>query len=178
MPLSTPTLFIFSGLSAAGKTTLARRPAQSLRAVYLRLDSLEPPIAAVLGDDTADIGYRAAHGIARDNLRLGHHVVADCVNDVNVTRDAWRDVAQGVGAAAVEIEILCSDPDEHRRRVETRTIDVPGLRAPTWEKICAMRSDPWPRDRLGIDTAGRSVDDCFSELLSRLPPLERPQESR
>lgn len=166
-----PTLFIFSGAPASGKTTLARRLAQRFRAMYLRLDTMEPPTVAALGDDTADIGYRAAHGVARDNLRLGHDVVADCVNDVNVTRDARRDVALGVGAAAVEIEILCSDPDEHRRRVETRIVDVPGLRAPTGTEICAMRSDPWSRDRLAIDTAGRSVDDCFGDLLMRLPSL-------
>ncbi|HMK90329.1 MAG TPA: AAA family ATPase [Methylocystis sp.] len=177
MILSTPTLFIFSGAPAAGKTTLARLLAQRLHALYLRLDSMEQPLLAAFGDDIADIGYRAAHGIARDNLRLGHDVVADCVNDVAVTRDAWRDVALGVGVAAVEIEIFCSDPDEHRRRVETRTIDVPGLRAPTWEEICGMKSDPWPRDRLAIDTAGRSVDDCFGELIARLSPLAKRDEN-
>ena len=94
MSLSTPTLFIFSGAPASGKTTLARRLAQRLHAFYLRLDSLEPPIVAALGEDTADVGYRAAHGIARDNLRLGHDVVADCVNDVNVTRSVVARAAE------------------------------------------------------------------------------------
>ena len=177
MSFSTPTLFIFGGPPGVGKTTLARRLAERWRALYLRLDSMEPPIVAVLGDDTADIGYRAAHGVARDNLRLGHDVVADCVNDVNVTRDGWRDVALGVGATAVEIEILCSNPDEHRRRVETRIIDIPGLRVPTWKEICAMRSDPWPRDHLAVDTAGRSIEECFDELLAHLAPLKTPKSS-
>ena len=177
MSFSTPTLFIVSGPPAAGKTTLARRLAERRRALYLRLDSMEPPIVAALGDDTADIGYRVAHEVARDNLRLGHDVVADCVNDVNVTRDGWRGVAQGVGVAAVEIEILCSDPDEHRRRVENRINDIPGLRVPTWAEICAMRADPWPRDHLTIDTAGRLIEECFDQLMANLPPLETPKWS-
>lgn len=174
----TPLLFIFSGAPATGKTTLSRLLAQRLGAVYLRLDTLEQPIRAAYGDDIADIGYRAAYGVARDNLLLGRFVVADCVNDVNVTRDAWRDVALGAGARAIEIEILCSNLDEHRFRVETRVSDVPGLRPPTWEQIRARRSEPWSRDRIALDTAGGSIDDSFAELLAHLPPSVVRGESR
>ena len=72
----------------------------------------------------------AGTGVARDNLRLGHVVVADCVNDVNITRDAWRNVALGVEAPVVEIEIVCSDVTEHRRRVETPTLRRSRFEAP------------------------------------------------
>jgi len=106
----------------------------------------------------------AGTGVARDNLRLGHVVVADCVNDVNITRDAWRNVALGVEAPVVEIEIVCSDVTEHRRRVETRLSDVPGLRLPSWEEICNRRSEPWRREHVVIDTANRAVEDCLAEL--------------
>ncbi len=92
----------------------------------------------------------AGTGVARDNLRLGHVVVADCVNDVNITRDAWRNVALGVEAPVVEIEIVCSD--------------VPGLRLPSWEEICNRRSEPWRREHVVIDTANRAVEDCLAEL--------------
>ena len=76
-------LIIFSGPPAAGKSTIARRLAPRLRAVWLRIDTLETPIMAAYGDDIADVGYRAAYGVAEDNLRLGHIVIADCVNDRN-----------------------------------------------------------------------------------------------
>ena len=163
-------LVIFSGLPATGKTTLSRLLARDLKAVYLRDDTMCPPIMAAYGDDIADVSYRVAYGVARDNLRLGHAVVADCVNDVNVTRDAWREVALSVGVPVVEIEIVCSDPAEHRRRVETRVSDVTGLTLPSWEEIRNRRTEPWTREHVVIDTANRAVEDCLAELRNRLPP--------
>jgi predicted kinase len=70
-------------------------------------------------------GYSVAYAIAEDNLRLGRIVIADCVNPWPLTRDAWRSVADRAGARAVEVEIVCSDRAEHRRRVESRAADIP-----------------------------------------------------
>ena len=62
-------------------------------------------------------GYVVACAVAEDNLRLGRPVIADPVNPWPLTRDAWRSVASRAGAPVIEIEIICSDTPEHRRRV-------------------------------------------------------------
>jgi hypothetical protein len=67
-----------------------------------------------------------------------------------------------------KIEVVCSDTDEHRRRVETRTIDVAGLTRPTWQQVIDRQYEPWDRPRLVVDTANRTPAETLEELRSRL----------
>lgn len=121
-------LIILSGLPGTGKTTIALELARQLGAVHVRIDSIEQALCesrAVQSVD--DAGYRVAYALAEDNLTIGRTVIADSVNPWSVTRDAWRAAAKRAGVGAVEVEVVCSDVQEHRSRVETGTADVPGL---------------------------------------------------
>lgn len=163
-------LIIFGGLPGSGKTTIARALARELGAVHLRIDTIEQNIRAsgMLSSEVGPAGYMVGYGIAEDNLTLGNIVVADSVNPLKVTRDAWLSVAARSGVQAVEVEITCSDQDEHRRRVETRASDVPGLRKPSWEEIVARDYDDWGQRPIVVDTAKQSVDQAVAELMSKL----------
>ncbi len=157
-----------SGLPGTGKSTLSAGLAERLRGVWVRIDTIEQAIrdSDVLAGDVGPAGYFVGYGIAATNLRLGHVVVADSVNPIAITRDAWRDVARAAGARLVEVEVVCSDPAEHRRRVETRTIDVAGLVGPIWDAVIGRERDPWSRTPVILDTAGRSIEACLDELFA------------
>src|SRR5687768_13643980 len=127
-------LIVLSGLPGTGKTTIARKLATELAAVYLRIDSVEQSIRGA-GRPVEGEGYSVAYAVAEDNLRLGRIVVADCVNPLPLTRSEWRAVADRSGVPALDVEIVCSDADEHRRRVETRAADISGHRLPTWQEV-------------------------------------------
>ncbi|MCX5497647.1 AAA family ATPase [Kaistia dalseonensis] len=163
-------LIIFGGLPGTGKTTLSRALAAARRATYLRIDIIEQALreAGHQGPITAE-GYVIAYALASANLRLGATVVADSVNPIALTRDAWRKVATESGAPFVEIEIICSDPAEHRRRVETRENDIEGHVQPTWREVVERDYEPWTRDRIVIDTAGRPAEEALAELTRALP---------
>jgi predicted kinase len=120
-------LVVFAGLPGTGKTTVAQLVARQCGATYLRIDTIEQALrsANIVTDDIGPAGYVAAYALAEANLRLGQIVVADCVNPVAATRDAWRSVAASASFPMLDIEIICSDPVEHRRRVEGRTVDGP-----------------------------------------------------
>ena len=159
-------LIVFGGLPATGKSTLSLAFARELKAVHVRIDTIEAALQAALpkGKSIDDWGYRVAYVIAEDNLRLGRIVIADSVNPIALTREAWLNVARRAGVRAVEVEIVCSNRTEHRRRVETRASDIAGHKLPDWNDVVARHYETWTRPHIVIDTAGNSVAQSVTAL--------------
>ena len=112
-------------------------------------------------------GYVVARGLARENLRLGVRIIVDAVNPIDYTRDLWRGLAAETSTRLVEIELVCSDAAEHRRRVEARAVDIDGLRLPTWQEVLDREYEPWQTAEV-VDTAGLTVDEALDEAVSLL----------
>ena len=163
------TLIVLSGLPGVGKTTIARKVAASLRAVYLRIDTIEHALRNA-GSKVEAEGYCVAYAVAEDNLKVGRIVVADCVNPWPLTRNEWRLVADRAGVALVDVEIVCGDLAEHRRRVESRAPDLAGQRLPTWADVVGRDYRPWSCERLVIDTACRDVEASVRAILAVARP--------
>ncbi len=158
-------LIVLSGLPGVGKTTIAREVARVTGALHLRIDSIEQALRES-GVKVEGEGYRVAYAVAEDNLRLGRTVIVDCVNPWPLTRDEWRGVAERAGVDVAEVEIVCSDAAEHRRRVETRVPDIAGHVLPTWQEVVDRDYRPWNRERLVIDSARLSVEQSSQTILS------------
>ncbi|MCH2394624.1 MULTISPECIES: AAA family ATPase [Oceanibaculum] len=148
-------LIVFGGLPGTGKTTISRALAARLRAVYLRIDAVEQALreSGELSGEVGAAGYLAAMALARSNLEIGHTVIADCVNPVPESREGWVTAARTAGARLLQVEVICSDVAEHRRRVEEREADIVGHLQPDWEAVQARDYRPWPDADVVIDTA-------------------------
>lgn len=119
-------------------------------------------------------------------LRLGQTVVADSVNPLAITRDAWRKTAASASVAIFEVEVICSNADEHRRRLEARRDDTPPV---TWAQVVENRYEAWDRPDLilialvacqprcsqncGLGSTGKSKPAAAFE--SRMAVFRRPR---
>jgi predicted kinase len=169
-------LIILGGLPGSGKTTTAQALARKIDAVYIRIDTIEQAIrdSDVLKGEVGPAGYVVGYSLAADNLGLGRVVIADSVNAIGITREAWRAVAAKCCVPAVEIEIACSNGNEHRHRVETRATDIGGLVKPTWEQTAGRHYEPWIGRDIFVDTAEQPVDAIIAHLLPQLQRLGLP----
>ena len=167
----TPLLVVLAGLPGSGKSTLAREIALRLDAVWLRVDTAE---AAMLSAglprsfETGLAAYVVVHDVAREQLRLGRTVVIDAVNAVEETREMWRSLSTECGASRYVVEVVCSNPEEHRRRVESRTPPTPPLTPPTWKEVRDREYLPWKEPVLTVDTLG-SMEDILLRIFAYLP---------
>lgn len=163
-------LIVFSGLPGTGKTTIAKELAAKIGAVYLRIDTIEQAIrnCAVLAQDVGSSGYRVANELALSNLRLGHTVIVDCVNPVSESRIAWSEIAVKAGIELFNIQVICSDKNEHQQRVETRKSDIAGLIPPTWQSVLDHEYEAWEEAPFCIDTGLVSPAQALSMITDRL----------
>lgn len=162
-----PVLVVIGGLPGSGKSTVATALARATSTPYVRVDRVEQAVVdwTSLDHPVGPVGYAVAHALADEQLRLGLDAIVECVNPLAVTRDAWPATAAGAGAGLVEVEVVCSDVVEHRRRVEGRPTDVPGLVKPIWAEVVGRDYEPWTRPRVVVDTATTSVAEAVRRLV-------------
>ena len=63
---------------------------------------------------------------------------------------------------------MCSDIEEHRKRVENRVTDINGLIFPNWNEVIGREYHQWEAETVKIDTVFRKPKESFIELLGKL----------
>lgn len=166
-------LIIFGGLPGTGKSTIAKALAAKNSFTYVRVDEIENALS-LHSEPKRKVGaesYHVAFAISLSNLLLGNTVVADSVNAVRESREGWRQVAERAGVKLLEVECVCSDVAEHRRRVETRLTDVTGWTLPTWNDVISREYEVWTTAPLVIDTARVSSDEGVRTIDARISEM-------
>ncbi len=150
-------LTVLRGLPGSGKSAVADALARRLNAPVLSVDPIEAAIwrAGIAPSfETGVAAYEVAAAVAQEQLRLGHHVVVDAVNAYLVIYALWERIATRSRRAMAVVEVVCSDSDLHRRRLEARERDIDGFPEPTWDEVLEKQRDwqRWPGPRLVLDS--------------------------
>ncbi len=152
-------LVMMSGLPGSGKSHLARALAIELRAVIVSVDPIEDAMlqsGLPMSFETGVAAYQVGAVVASAQLHNGFTVIADAVNYLEVGRDIWRTVAAESGVALRAIEVICSDSELHRTRLEGRRRGLRAYPEASWPDVLRRASevDGWTTPRLVLDSAG------------------------
>lgn len=166
-------LVVLAGLPAVGKTSVAVTVAERAGSVHLSVDMVEEAILACglpSGWQVGVAAYEATRAMAEQNLRLGHDVVIDAVNDSEEARQTWRTAAARTGTDLEFVYLVISDVKEHERRLSGRDRGLTYVREPTWTDVQRRRADyaAWSDEILEFDTAVQSTDEIANSLAARL----------
>ncbi|NBE53050.1 AAA family ATPase [Streptomyces boluensis] len=150
-------LIAMAGLPGAGKSSVAEALGRKLTAPVVSVDPIEAAMwraGVKRGQPTGLAAYVVAEAVADGVLGMGQTVIVDAVNAVEAARGQWRALADRHGVPVVFIEAVCSDPAEHRRRLEARSRGIEGFAEPTWAAVERVREEfaPWTEHRLVLDT--------------------------
>ena len=182
-------LIVISGLPGVGKTSVAEIIAASTGSVHLSIDAVEESLLACglpAGWEVGVAAYEAARAMAEQNLRLGHDVVVDAVNDSDEARQTWRTAASRTGARIEFVYLMISDAREHERRLRGRDrglthgesrclgdlfrLELTHVGEPTWSDVQRRRADyaAWSDEVVEFDTAARTADEVADALAAHL----------
>lgn len=151
-------LVVISGLPGTGKTTLASALARRAGAIHLSVDTVEDALLGAGLERSRTTGvaaYGAVRAAAEGNLRLGHTVVVDAVNDSDAARATWRDAAAATGAVLRFVLLQPPPPAEHQRRLRERSRDLRHVPEPTWAQVQQRAADyePWTGEVVELPSA-------------------------
>jgi predicted kinase len=162
-------LVVMSGLPGSGKSTLADMLARQLDAAVLSVDPIEAAIwraGIAPSPQTGVAAYEVAGALAAHQLALGHTVIGDAVNSLEVGRHVWRRAAASTGSALRVLLMVCSNVDVHRSRLAMRRRSIDGFPEPTWDVVELRRTEfePWPEPTCVLD----SLDDPQLNLVTAM----------
>jgi predicted kinase len=165
---------VFSGLPGTGKSTMAELVARELGAPAFAGDWLLgalKPHGVLNGLERSTflaMYYDLLATLMNRQLMLGQSAVMDCLINDDLA-DRWSKSARQYGAQLHVVECVCSDEAEHRRRLETRSRDIPGWHEVGWAHVERMRTEypPLTFQHLTLD-AVQSVDQNREKVLNYL----------
>ena len=171
-------LVAMAGLPGTGKSTIGQVVASRLGIPVVSVDPIESAIlqAGIDSDQPTGLAaYLVAETLAERILVTGTGAMIDAVNAVDPAREQWVNLAARLNEPMKFIEVICSDPELHRSRIESWRKSMPHIQL-TWNAVEQSFDDyaEWSGDsgavaRITLDSVeplGVNVDRAIAFLQS------------
>jgi predicted kinase len=157
-------LIVFSGVPGSGKSTMAEATGAALGIPVFAVDWLLGSLSPFGGyhlDESWGMGAELLTTLALRQLRLGQSAILDYPLEELAVRDRWRSLAARAGSDFRVIVCVCSDEQEHKRRLAGRRRGIPGWHeggdwANVQQRLAAF--PPWAGEVLTVDTTRPQAD--------------------
>ena len=126
-----------AGLPGSGKSTIADVIGETLSKPIVSVDPIESSIlrAGIDSDQPTGLAaYLVAETLAESIIHSGRGLIIDAVNAVDPAREQWVALAARLGEPLKFIEVICSDPELHRSRIENWRKSMPHIQL-TWNAV-------------------------------------------
>ena len=130
-------LVAMAGLPGTGKSTIGQVLASRLGLPVIPVDAIETAIlqAGIDSDQPTGLAaYLVAEALSEQIIVSGGGVVVDAVNAVVPAREQWVNLAARTGEELRFVEVVCSDPELHRSRIEGWRKSMPHIQL-TWNAV-------------------------------------------
>jgi predicted kinase len=127
-----------AGLPGSGKSTLAELVGDRLGIAVVSVDPIESSILRAGIESSQPTGlaaYLVAGTLAESIIRTGRSLIIDAVNAPLPAREQWVDIATRMNTPIRFVEVVCSDPEVHRARLEKRGRSVPDIVERSWHAV-------------------------------------------
>jgi len=176
-------LIAMAGLPGAGKSTIAARIGNRLGIPVVSVDPIESAILSAGIDSDQPTGlaaYLVAETLAESVVAIGGSIIIDAVNAVEPARDQWVKLGARYDVEVRFIEVVCSDPEIHRDRLESRGRKLPHVAEPTWHAVEQSLDEysEWVGDSAAVSRITLdSVETLAANTAAALAFLEEQQQA-
>lgn len=162
-------LIVMSGLPGSGKSSVSAGIAKAMKVPVFSVDPIESAIiesGIKKSFKTGYAAYLAARTLADEQLKLGNTVIIDAVNAMEVAKNIWRKLAKKHSLKLIIIECMLTDPELHKKRIESRVRGLHGIPEVTWDDVGSRTKEytTWDEPVLRLDSS-KSLQSNIEEAM-------------
>lgn len=155
------------GHPGSGKSLVARGIAGATGAIVLDRDVVKSTMLEYGhdDDDIAPVAYEICLRMAGEIARQGYSVILDSTAYYPIIRNRGRQYAEEANAGYYIVDVVCTDEEELRRRLDERDNKPSQIDAPQGDPYQQPGAEKIDEPHLLVDTCEQTIEQCVRQAM-------------